>query len=769
MDTKRRIQTLLVAVLMLLTVIMPLASCAKPHDLESISAVNVPERALLAEEVDGSGILLHLHYTDGQDEDVPFTVAMLSEAQRAELLKSGAHELTVSYEGKETSFTLNTLAVYTVSFRNALDAEIKTEKVVDGSAAAAPAEGDMAVAGYRFLGTYDAPFDKISADTVVRGEYVKTWNVTFYGPENEVLSAAVVDDGAAAAAPENYQKEGYLFTYWDKHFDTVTADTDVHGRYVKMDGGREIKNIIFLIPDGAGFGTYDLANALKKAYGTGVKGQATPVTTDLIEGRTVEGLYLDEFLVATANTALATKGSHSATDSAAAGTALLCGEKTNYLMVGVKPDITATANILEAARLDGKGTGFVTTKCLVDATPSTALAHSLKRADQDKCAYQLSVSKQILLSGADVILCYGSDGGYYAKGTVQGAPLHDRRAADYGYTVVTDLASMNEAVYTNKASRIFSCFQIDYQALHLLYDADAKAGTDLTLMDMAKAALTALSENSGNENGFCLIIEGGAIDNAAESRYVREAVAEYLAFDEVFGYCVNWAMHRDDTIVVAIPDHDSGGFYLPTKENGGYTLDEVLQGLHDGTIPANTQLAGAIEDGHSPQDVPVWLYAPGYAYIEILDALGLPHDTRAETVRSGLFNDGSSFNGDCSIKNSDMVHALLSVAGWTSLEEATAKLLVNANEFGTYDQDAGVFTFRNGETIEDCSNVWKDKNGTVHEFSVGYAFYLTNPATYAYEGNDLDGTARRAFTPYKAGRIFYVPRDVLAAMGYVTD
>ena len=790
---KRRFLTLLLAALLVL-VLVAFASCTKPHDLVSIEAVNVPEASVLADAIDDSGILLRLHYADEQDEEIPFKTEMLPESLQKELQKTGSHDVSVLYLGMETTFTLRTTAVYTVSFRNALGDEIKSLRVTDGSAAAAPADDDMIVEGYRFLGTYDKPFGVITADTVVTGEYVKTWNVTFYDGNGDVLSSATVDEGTAAPAPENTAMDGYVFTYWDTKFDAVTADTDVHGLYIKIEPHREIKNIIFMIPDGAGFGTYDLANALKQKYGTGVFGQATPITTDAIEGMTVTGLYLDEFLIATADTKLASNRLHDATDSAAAGTALLTGEKTNYLMVGVEPHLTPVANLLELCRLEGKSTGFVTTKCLVDATPSTALAHSLKRADQDDCAYQMSVSKQILMSGADIVLCYGSDGGYYAKGKTQGAPLHGLRATDFGYTVVNDLASLKAAVNTSKASKIFSNFQInyealngegytltdknysigsvayntDYQALHLLYDCDAKEGTDLTLLEMTKAALTAISENADNENGFCLIIEGGAIDNAAEARYVREAVSEYLAFDEAFGYCVNWAMQRDDTIVIACPDHDSGGFYLPTEENCGMTLDAVLDGLHDGTIERNTQLPGKIQDGHSPQNVPVWLYAPGYTKIEILEALGLPLDANADTVRTGRFFDGSKFNEDYVILNSDISPAIVSVADLMSFEDATKTLFASANDYGKYNTETGIFTFKNGETVEDCSTVWKDKKGNEHEFPYGCAFFLTNPVSYLYEGDEREGTSgTKAYTPFKAAKTFYMPEAVLREMGYI--
>ena len=154
-----------------------------------------------------------------------------------------------------------------------------------------------------------------------------------------------------SAAPDGkvFEVDGYGFALLDGELKQVSPERIAEIRAANP----EIKNIIFLIPDGAGFGSYDSANAYKHKYSqTAVDGivdgvadtpdsrQATKITTNRIEGRTVNGLYLDEFMIASANTAMMHAGGHSATDSAAAGTALLCGKKTVYTMTGVTPDFS---------------------------------------------------------------------------------------------------------------------------------------------------------------------------------------------------------------------------------------------------------------------------------------------------------------------------------------------------------------------------------------------------------------------------------------------
>ena len=66
-------------------------------------------------------------------------------------------------------------------------------------------------------------------------------------------------------------------------------------------GNDTVKNIIVMIPDGAGFGSFDLAEAVKKS-GKGLAGLTTPITTDTISGKTVEGLYLSDYLVGKSKT-----------------------------------------------------------------------------------------------------------------------------------------------------------------------------------------------------------------------------------------------------------------------------------------------------------------------------------------------------------------------------------------------------------------------------------------------------------------------------------
>src|SRR5687767_4899042 len=90
------------------------------------------------------------------------------------------------------------------------------------------------------------------------------------------------------------------------------------------------------------------------------------------------------------------------TDSAAAATALACGVKTNYEMVGIAPDGTPLPTLLERAEKVGKVTGLVTTAAFYDATPSAFIAKAKHRSMHADIATQMLRSDVDILIGAGI-------------------------------------------------------------------------------------------------------------------------------------------------------------------------------------------------------------------------------------------------------------------------------------------------------------------------------------------------------------------------------
>ena len=126
---------------------------------------------------------------------------------------------------------------WTVTFKNTLAETVKIQVLSEGGSEEIeyPAAEEMAVEGYRFTG-FPVIETPVTENITVTGNYVKTWAVTFYNANNEVISEQTVDNGTAASEPdaETRNTEGYVFKGWDKAFDNVTADTAVQGVYTKL-------------------------------------------------------------------------------------------------------------------------------------------------------------------------------------------------------------------------------------------------------------------------------------------------------------------------------------------------------------------------------------------------------------------------------------------------------------------------------------------------------------------------------------------------------
>ena len=86
------------------------------------------------------------------------------------------------------------------------------------------------------------------------------------------------------------------------------------------------------------------------------------------------------------------------TDSAAAGTALATGRKTENGRIGTGPDDQRLQTILERARSMYKSTGIITTDALHGATPASFAAHVDDRGERSKIAAQMAAS------GVDVMM-----------------------------------------------------------------------------------------------------------------------------------------------------------------------------------------------------------------------------------------------------------------------------------------------------------------------------------------------------------------------------
>lgn len=302
----------------------------------------------------------------------------------------------------------------------------------------------------------------------------------------------------------------------------------------------EVRNVILMISDGTGVGVSTLSRWMK-AY--------DPATGHF---DTSARLNADPYLSGLIRTyCLTPSGEPGAiTDSAPGGTALSTGYKSRDKYVGADAQGTPRATVLELAKSLGKSTGLVVTANVQHATPACFAAHTTDRNDFE------GIGLQMMETGVDVVL---GGGAHYMRGDVRadGRDLLNE-LTDGGY----DLLTTRDELMAYAGERVWGLFAEGY----MQYEADRAllAPNEPALHEMTKKAIDILCRN---ENGFFLMVEGSKVDWAAHNNDPVALVSEFLAFDEAVGRAMEFARGREDTMVLVVEDHGTGGVSIGSAES----------------------------------------------------------------------------------------------------------------------------------------------------------------------------------------------------------
>ena len=290
-----------------------------------------------------------------------------------------------------------------------------------------------------------------------------------------------------------------------------------------------VKNVIFLIGDGMGIGQI----LVGRNASVGLDGRL--VLETLPEVALINTHSLSDNLI---------------TDSAAAGTSLATGYKTENGMVSVLPDETPVKTLLEAAQERGMATGLISTNTIYDATPATFGAHTKSRSMYEE------ITAQFLERKIDVLLGGGKDR-FLPSGVDVGKRKDGRNlieeAEGLGYIYVDNTTALKLA----KGDKLLGLFHKSYMNYVLDKDDYGVEFTEPTIAEMTEKAIAILSRNP---NGFFLMSEGARIDHAAHAVDVSGVIAEVLAFDEAVKIALDFAKKDGDTLIVVTADHETMGF-----------------------------------------------------------------------------------------------------------------------------------------------------------------------------------------------------------------
>ncbi len=460
----------------------------------------------------------------------------------------------------------------------------------------------------------------------------------------------------------------------------------------------QIKNIIFMIPDGGSMVPFYLADAVKQAGG--IKSSVAPYATK----QTVNKMYMKDYLIGAQKTYCA---DNAITDSAAAGTALAGGYKTNTYHIGLKPDMTPRANVLEAAQSVGKKVGMVATFEFSNATPAAFSAHESHRD------HYPSISRQIAYQGIDVLL-----GGGFSKSEWNEA---QSTVASLGYNIIDNRAELNAVKQGDKIwGNLFSGQAAsDHQ----------NTASDVTLAEMTTAAIRALE----NDNGFFLMVEGSNVDGGGHDNNGLEMVGEFIAFDEACKIAVEYAKGRNDTLVIMMPDHDTGGMNVINQTT-------AVNNIQNGVIPGTSALTWDSKQ-HTARNGGVFLYAPaGVAYPAGLST-----------------NPGVASNFDNYVVENTVFAPYLANLMGVDLDYLTSELFVDVTSLGIYAPYTVNYSHRNLGTA-----MSSNEHTGIFTFKSVNASIERNTSILKYNGQsiDLDGQV----SVYENGR-FYVPYKALDILG----
>lgn len=329
----------------------------------------------------------------------------------------------------------------------------------------------------------------------------------------------------------------------------------------------------------------------------GAQRQVSEYYLQHLKGDDSARLVMNQFPVAGINT------THAAdtlvTDSAAAGTALATGQKTNSGMISMLPCGTPIKTLMHAALEKNMGTGLITTTRLTHATPAVFASQNISRNNENEIADDFVASGVHFFAGgglrhfvsAEKAESYGLD----ARGAVVSSSRKDSRDlvsefAGKGYNMFIGKIGAEEFMsYTPEGKEtVFAAFNNSHEPYEI--DRINNNMVNPSLADMTAKGIEVLSQY---EDGFFLMVEGGRIDHAAHANDVPGTIYDTFAFDDALQTAMDfYNKYPEETIIVVVGDHETGGlgmgfgtnYFLSMDafDNVTVSVEDTLQKVYDG-------------------------------------------------------------------------------------------------------------------------------------------------------------------------------------------
>ena len=281
------------------------------------------------------------------------------------------------------------------------------------------------------------------------------------------------------------------------------------------------------------------------------------------------------------------------TGSAAAGTALACGMKTDIGVIAMNPDATRSyTSVADLAKAKGMKVGIVSSVSIDHATPAVFYAHQPVRSNYHEIAMELANSN----------FDYFGGGGFKKDETGAGNAIETARAN--GFTYVT---TREELAAVQPGTRTLATNHTLMGGSALAYELD-RPDDHLSLAEFTAEGIRLLN----NSDGFFMMVEGGKIDWACHANDARAAIDDTIAFDNAIRAAVNFYMlHPEETLIVVTADHECGGQTIGFAGTAYDTFFEVLAKQQYSYEVFNEHYLSPYKDNHDPapadMDADMWL------------------------------------------------------------------------------------------------------------------------------------------------------------------
>jgi len=246
------------------------------------------------------------------------------------------------------------------------------------------------------------------------------------------------------------------------------------------------------------------------------------------------------------------------TDSAAAGTAMSSGVKTQNKVLGLDHNGNPIKSILSLSQEKGYSTALIATSNILHATPASFFANIDYRYNYEPIADQLTESG----------INYFVGGGEKYFNSRQDKRNLINEMTENGYEFVYNISDFEKnksnhlGFFTAKDEPYYFYKGTNYSYRELDEDdynedeLEDFTGRESYLARSTKATLEKLDKMG---KPFFIMIEGSQIDWGGHDNDQKYMVSQFLEFNDAIQVVLDFAKKNKNTIVVVTADHETGG------------------------------------------------------------------------------------------------------------------------------------------------------------------------------------------------------------------